>query len=81
MCHIRKCLAQNIIFMKILLLILIFVIPNSLLVAQDIPDCMCPPQYWIETGVNIINFDSSLVIDTCGIPYWYNSCDSMLWDN
>ncbi|MFC2132124.1 hypothetical protein ACFLSQ_11885, partial [Bacteroidota bacterium] len=66
---------------KILILLSIFLLPNSSLLTQEIPDCMCSPQYLIDGGGSLGNSDNILLIDTCGIPYWFNSCDSILWYN
>jgi hypothetical protein len=41
---------------------------------------MCPPLSYPTTG-QLINGDSSLVIDTCSIFYPSQNCDSVFWNN
>jgi hypothetical protein len=47
---------------------------------SQIPDCMCVPLSYPQTG-QIINLDSSIVFDTCGVQYKYSNCDSSFWYN
>jgi hypothetical protein len=41
---------------------------------------MCTPLSYPRTG-QLINADSSLVFDTCGVKYPTTNCDSSFWDN
>ncbi len=65
--------------MKILLFLLLIIVPANKLLVQELPDCKCSPQYWMEDSTLIGNSDNSFLIDTCGIPKWFESCDSTLW--
>jgi len=65
---------------KILLLLLLLLAPANKLLMQEIPDCMCPPLSYPKTG-QLINGDSSLVFDTCGVWYPSTDCDSAFWNN
>jgi hypothetical protein len=66
--------------MKILLLLLLLLVPSGRLQVQEIRDCMCPPLSYPRTG-QLINGDSSLVFDTCGVWYPSANCDSAYWNN
>jgi hypothetical protein len=66
--------------MKILLLLLLLLAPANKLLMQEIPDCMCPPLKHPPSGY-LVNQDSAIVIDTCGIWYPSISCDSAYWGN
>ena len=65
---------------KILLFIILILLPGSRMFVQEIPDCMCPPLSYPKTG-QLINQDSSLVFDTCGVWYPSADCDSAFWNN
>ncbi|MFH1050980.1 MAG: T9SS type A sorting domain-containing protein [bacterium] len=64
---------------KLLILFLLLLAPANKLLVQEIPDCKCSPKYWMEDSTLISNSDNSFLIDTCGIPKWFESCDSTLW--
>ncbi|MFH1049837.1 MAG: T9SS type A sorting domain-containing protein [bacterium] len=66
--------------MKILLLLLLLLATTNSLMVLEIPDCMCVPLSYPSTG-HLINQDSSLIIDTCGIWYPSVNCDSVYWNN
>ncbi|TAL67371.1 MAG: hypothetical protein EPN82_15495 [Bacteroidetes bacterium] len=48
--------------------------------AQEIDTCWCPPLSYPRTG-QLVNQDSAIVFDTCGIRYPSANCDSAFWDN
>jgi hypothetical protein len=64
----------------VVILFLVLLVPNGNLFLQEIPECMCPPLSYPTTG-QLINGDSSLVIDTCSIFYPSQNCDSVFWNN
>jgi hypothetical protein len=66
--------------MKLLLLLLLIIVPANRLLVQEIPDCMCPPLKHPPSGY-LVNQDSSIVIDTCGIWYPFSNCDFVYWGN
>jgi len=65
---------------KILFFVILFFLLGGRLLVQEIPDCMCPPLSYPKTG-QLINQDSSLVFDTCGVWYPSMDCDSAFWNN
>ncbi|OGU41712.1 MAG: hypothetical protein A2X61_00180 [Ignavibacteria bacterium GWB2_35_12] len=48
--------------------------------AQLTDTCWCPPLSYPPTG-QLVNQDSAIVFDTCGIRYPSANCDSAFWDN
>jgi hypothetical protein len=66
--------------MKILLLLLLLLAPVKIVLPQEIPECCCSPEYWIEDNSFLYNYDR-IVLDTCGINFYSSKCDSSYWLN
>ncbi len=65
---------------RLLILFLLFFALVHKLQMQEIPDCMCVPLKHPPSGY-LVNQDSAVVLDTCGIWFPSASCDSVYCNN